>query len=132
MNHTVNKTTGLDFGGMLGIDTTFVLFFLALEYGRAVRLFSVDGALMGTTMLMVMILPYFLPSAYSKPSFSNWVAGRTAITILGMFAGVFLSWSVGSLLPEALRFVPLTGLIITAMISCYVQFYGLMKLRLAK
>lgn len=121
-----------EFGGVISIDTTFVLFFLALEYGRAVRLFSVDGALMGTTMLMVLALPYFLPSRYAKPTFSNWIAGRTAIAGLGIILGTAMSWSVGTILPASIGFLPMAGLIIAATLSCYIQFYSLMKLRPAK
>ena len=132
MDHTSDKTTGFGFGGMLGIDTTFVLFFLALEYGRGVQMFSIDGVLMGTTMLMVLALPYFLPSGVEKPLFANWLAGRGAIALFGIILGLVFRQSIGVVLPESLRFVPLTFLILTAMVSCYIQFYGLMKLRLAK
>lgn len=121
-----------EFGGLISIDTTFVLFFLALEYGRAVRLFSVDGVLMGTTMLMVLALPYFLPSRYAKPTFSNWIAGRTAIACLGLLLGIAMSYSVGTILPVGFGFIPMAGLIIAAFISCYIQFYSLMKLRPVK
>ena len=132
MNHTANKSTIAEFGGMVSFDTTFVLFFLALEYGRGVSMFSIDGALMGTTMLMVLVLPYFLPSRYEKPLFTNWVAGRTAIALFGMLLGVVFRQSLGTVLPESLRFMPMMLLILAAIISCYVQFYGLMKLRLSK
>lgn len=132
MNHAANNMTGSGLGGMVNIDTTFVLFFLALEYGRGVSMFSIDGALMGTTMLMVLVLPYFLPSRYEKPLFTNWVAGRTAIALFGMLLGVVFRQSLGTVLPESLRFMPMMLLILAAIISCYVQFYGLMKLRLSK
>ncbi len=121
-----------EFGGLISIDTTFVLFFLALEYGRAVRLFSVDGVLMGTTMLMVLALPYFLPSRYAKPTFSNWIAGRTAIACLGLLLGIAMSYSVGTILPVGFSVIPMAGLIVAAFISCYIQFYSLMKLRPVK
>ncbi|CAN5512262.1 hypothetical protein BH10ACI3_BH10ACI3_03130 [soil metagenome] len=132
MNHTSNKIAGTEFGGMVGIDTTFVLFFLALEYGRGVQPFSIDGLLMGTTMMMVLALPYFLPSRYEKPSFSNWLLGRGAIALVGMILGVAFKQSLGVVLPAGLRFLPMTFLILASMVSCYVQFYGLLKLRLAK
>jgi hypothetical protein len=130
MKHTSNKIIG--FGGMVGIDTAFVLFFLALEYGRAVRVFSVDGSLMAITMSMVIVLPYFLPSQVDKPTFANWMLGRSAIALFGVLIGVALQHSIGVVLPESLRFVPMTFLILASMVSCYIQFYGLMKLRLAK
>ena len=132
MNHTSNNMTGSGFGGMTSIDTTFVLFFLALEYGRGVSMFSIDGVLMGTTMLMVLVLPYFLPSPYEKPLFANWLAGRGAIAVLGMLLGLIFRQSLGTVLPESLRFMPMMFLILTGIVSCYIQFYGLMKLRLAK
>lgn len=128
----MNKLTETGIGSMVAIDTTFVLFFLALEYGRAVQMFSVDGLLMGVTMLMVLVLPYFLPSRYEKPEFSNWLVGRGAIALCGITLGFAFRQSIGVVIPESLRFMPLTFLILASMISCYIQFYGLMKLRLVK
>jgi hypothetical protein len=113
-------------------DTAFVLFFLALEYGRSIRLFSIDGVLMAITMTMVIVLPYFLPTRYEKSAFSIWVLGRSAIAAVGIVLGIAFSQSVGVVVPESLRSMPLTLLIVAAMISCYIQFYGLLKLRLAK
>ena len=132
MKHTTDKITRFGFGGMVSIDTTFVLFFLALEYGRGVQMLSVDGLLMGITMLMVLALPYFLPSQTEKPLFINWLAGRGAIALFGVLLGLAFRQSLGVVLPEPLRFMPLTFLILASMVSCYIQFYGLLKLRLAK
>ena len=126
------QNTVSEFGGMISVDTTFVLFFLALEYGRAVRFFSLDGALMGTTMLMVLVLPYFLPARYAKPTFSNWLAGRTAIALFGMILGSILSITAGTMLPASVKYVPMAGLVITSLLSCYIQFYSLIRLRPAK
>ena len=133
MKNTINNNTrfGYDFTGF-GIDTLFVLFFLALEYGRAVQLFSIDAALMLTTMAMVLILPYFLPSKSARPTLGTWLKLRGLVAVAGLTFGVLYSRSVGIVLPESLKFVPMTFLILTAMVSCYVQFYGLMRLRLAK
>ena len=132
MKHTQDKIAGSGFGGMVGIDTTFVLFFLALEYGRSVQMFSVDGLLMGITMLMVLTFPYFLPSNREKPLFANWMMGRGALALFGILLGFAFKQSLGVVLPESLRFMPLTFLILASMVSCYIQFYGLLKLRLAK
>ena len=132
MKHTLHKIVGSGFGGMVGIDTTFVLFFLALEYGRAVQIFTVDGLLMGVTMLMVLVLPFFLPSQFEKPLFSNWLIGRGAVVLFGILLGFAFKQSLGVIVPGSLRFMPMTFLVLASMISCYVQFYGLMKLRLAK
>ena len=132
MKTASKKIAGLGFGGMVGIDTMFVLFFLALEYGRAVQMFSIDGLLMGITMLMVLTLPYFLPSGSEKPLFANWMMGRGAIALAGILLGFAFKQSLGVVLPGGLRFMPMTFLILASMVSCYIQFYGLMKLRLAK
>jgi hypothetical protein len=132
MKHTSDKIAGFEFGGIIGVDTTIVLFFLSMEYGRAVQMFSVDGLLMGTTMLMVLVLPFFLPSQYEKPLFANWMIRRGAVALIGILFGFVFKQSLGVLLPESLRFMPMMFLIVASMASCYVQFYGLMKLRLAK
>ncbi len=132
MKHTTDNIRGSALSGMIGIDTTFVLFFLALEYGRGLQFSSIDGLLMGFTLLMVLVLPYFLPSRYEKPGFSNWLAGRCAIALFGALLGVAFTKTLGVILPESLRFMPLTLLILASMVSCYIQFYSLLKLRLAK
>lgn len=123
--------SGYDFFGF-GIDTILVLFFLALEYGRAVEFLSVDALLMLTTMAMVLILPYFLPSKSARPTLGSWLKLRTSVAVVGLGLGVLYSRSAGIVMPESLRSVPMTFLILTAMVSCYVQFYGLLRLRLAK
>lgn len=126
------KTTNDKIAIFGGFDTLAVLFFLGLEYGRAVRVFSMDGFLMGTTMLMVLVLPYFLPSRLLKASFGNWMISRSIVTMAAIFLGVALRQSLGTILPETLRFMPMTLLILTSMVSCYIQFYSLLKLRPAK
>ncbi len=130
MKHTAYK--GIGFGKGFGIDTVAVLFFLALEYGRGVQAISMDGLLMGVTITMVLVLPYFLPSGAARPSFGNWILIRGGIALFGMTLGVAFKQSLGVIVPESMRFMPMTFLILTSMISCYIQFYSLMKLRLAK
>jgi hypothetical protein len=113
-------------------DTTFVLFFLGLEFGRTVGSFSFDTVLMLMTIAMVAVLPYFLPSEAERPAFMKWLAGRSLIIALATGLGAILAPTYGTLLPEGFRFMPLTLLIVAAMTSCFAQFYGLMRLRLAK
>ena len=132
MNYTTEKGATFKVKGLAGIDTAFVLFFLALEYGRAVTMFSMDGLLMGVTMSMVLVLPYFLPSQFEKPLFANWMISRGSVALVGIVLGFMFRQSLGVLMPESFRFMPLTFLILASMVSCYIQFYGLMKLRLAK
>ena len=123
-----NEMTG---GKSFGFDTSFVLFFLAVEFGRTVFSLSFDNVFLFLTLLMVAVLPYFLLSD-EKPTFGNWLLGRSLIVGLAILLGAMFKQSLGVVLPETFRFLPMTLLIATAMLSCYVQFYGFFKLRLAK
>lgn len=83
------------------------------------------------TLLTVAVLPYFLLSD-EKNGLTNWLFGRSLIAGLGVMLGVIFKQSLGIVLPDTFRFLPMTLLIVTAMICTYVQFYGFLKLRLAK
>jgi hypothetical protein len=113
------------------IDTTFVLFFLAIEFGRTFSRLSLDNIFLFATLLMILVVPYFL-TAGEKPKFSGWFFGRSLIASFAMLLGMMFQKSIGVVLPETFKFLPMTLLIITAMLSCYVQFYGFLKLRLVK
>lgn len=113
------------------IDTTFVLFFLAVEFGQMLGTFGFETVFFAITLLMVAVLPYFL-QLEEKQNFGNWLLGRSLITALAISIGVMFKQSLGVVLPETFRFLPMTLLIVTAMLSCYIQFYGFLKLRLAK
>jgi hypothetical protein len=113
------------------VDTTFVLFFLGLEFGRTIQNFTFDGFLLFVTMLMVAAMPYYLITE-DRPAFGKWLSGRAVIAVFATFLGAVLNSAYGSVLPESFRFMPLTLLIVAAMMSCFIQFYGLMRLRLAK
>jgi NhaP-type Na+/H+ or K+/H+ antiporter len=128
----MTRNNGLKIAESFSIDTTFVLFFLALELGRTTNFLAIDTLLLSITMLMVLVLPYFLPSEREQPSFGTWIGVRGAIAAFGIMLGLAFQKSIGHLAPETLKLVPMTGLIIAAMISSYVQFYSLLKLRLAK
>jgi hypothetical protein len=113
------------------IETTFVLFFLAVEFGQSVQGFGLDGIALGLTLAAIIVLPYFLPSN-EKPSFANWILGRSLIAGFAVLLGAMFRQSLGVVLPEMFRYLPMTLLILTAMIGCYIQFYSFFKLRLAK
>ncbi len=113
------------------VDTTFVLFFLAIEFGRSFSGFTLDNVFLALTLLMLIALPYFLASG-EKPNFANWLLGRCLIAGFAVLLGVLFQQSLGIILPETFRFLPMTFLIVTAMFSCYIQFYGFLKLRLIK
>ena len=115
----------------LSVDTSFVLFFLAVEFGRTFFSLSLDNIFMFFTVLTVAVLPYFLLSE-EKPTFANWLLGRGLIAGLAIMLGAMFKQSLGVVLPETFRFLPMTLLIVTAMLCCYIQFYSFFKLRLAK
>jgi hypothetical protein len=123
-----NETAG---GKSFAVDTTFVLFFLAIEFGRTFSRQSLDNVFLFATLLMILIVPYFL-TAGEKPNFSGWFFGRSLIASFAMLLGMMFQKSIGVVLPETFKFLPMTLLIVAAMISCYVQFYNFLKLRPAK
>ena len=113
------------------VDTTFVLFFLAIEFGQTLTSFGLDTVFLAITLGSIAVLPYFLPMN-DKPKFGNWLVGRGAITGFAILLGLAFKQSLGVILPEEFRFLPMTLLIVTAMASCYFQFYGFLKLRFVK
>lgn len=113
------------------VDTSFVLFFLAVEFGRTFFSLSLDNVFLFLTLLAVAILPYFLLTD-EKSGLADWLFGRSLIAGLAIMLGVIFKQSLGVVLPEMFRFLPMTLLIVTAMLCCYVQFYGFLRLRLAK
>ena len=114
------------------VDTTFVLFFLAVEFGRSITGFDVGTALMMTTLLSFIVLPYFLPATGEKPEFSIWLVRRSAIALFAAGVGVLFSRSVGTTFPDAFAYLPMTLLIVTAMTSTILQFYGFLALNTAR
>ena len=115
----------------LSVDTSFVLFFLAVEFGRTFFSLSLDNIFMFFALLTVAVLPYFLLSD-EKPNFAKWLLGRSLIAGFAILLGAMFKQSLGMVLPETFRFLPLTLLIVTAMLCCYIQFYSFFRLRLAK
>lgn len=125
------RTETVDNDGF-AVETTFVLFFLAIELGQSFSFYALDSLLLAATLLMMLVLPYFLYSNEEKPRFSNWLFGRSLIAGFALLLGVAFKQTLGVVLPETFRFLPMTMLIATAMISCYIQFYGFLKLRPVK
>ena len=113
------------------VDTTFVLFFLAVDCGQRFS-FGIDGTLSAVTLSMFIVLPYFLPFQGEKPEFERWLFGRVVIAAFVILLGAIFRQTLGVILPDMFRFLPLTLLIVAAMISCYIQFYSLLRFRLAK
>jgi hypothetical protein len=114
------------------LDTTFVLFFLGVDFGQTMSFFAFDGVLSLITLAMLTVFPYFLPHNGERPEFGNWVLGRVLIAAFAVALGLAFRQSLGVLLPDVFKFVPMTLLIVAGMLSFYIQFYGMMKFRLAR
>lgn len=114
------------------LDTTFVLFFLALDLGQGWLTVGIEGLLAIVTLGMFVGVPYLLPFSGEKPNFNAWLSGRILVAAAGLTLGLMIRQSIGVLLPDAFRFVPLTMLMVAAFISCYLQLYGIIKFRLAR
>ena len=112
------------------MDTTFVLFFLAMDLGASALSWSLGLSLL--TLGAFIVLPYFLPFSGDQERFGKWLAGRIIVAAMGATFGLMLGQAVGTVLPEVFRFVPMTLLIVAAIICCNVQIYGILKHRLAR
>jgi len=114
------------------VDTTFVLFFWGIDFGQSSLAFALDSVFSVLTLGMLLVVPYFLPSMEEKPEFIDWLLGRSVITIFAIALGVIFRQSLGVVFPETFRFLPFTLVILTAMLSCSLQFYGMIRFRLAR
>ena len=119
-------------GGRFSVDTTFVLFFLAVDFGQSVLAPGIDTIATALTLGMLIALPYFLPSDAEKPDFTDWLVGRTLIAIFAVLLGIMYQTSLGVVLPSTFGFLPMTLLIVTGALSCYLQFYAMIRFRLAR
>ncbi len=117
---------------VFAIDTTFVLFFLAMDLGFSVFGAGFDVIISAATLAMFLVVPYFLPFNGERPDFGMWLLGRSLLAVFAFGTGVLLFNAVGTVLPASFRSLPMTLLIVSAIISCYTQLYGIMRLRLAR
>ena len=112
------------------LDTTFVLFFLAMDLGQTSIGLDLGSFISGLTLLAFLVLPYFLFSDRGA-SFARWLTGRGLVAVTGAMFGLILDQAVGTLLPETFRYVPMSLLIVAAIICCNIQIYAILKNRLA-
>ncbi len=113
------------------VDTSFVLFFLAVDVGRNFGNIGFDTVLLAVALLAVAIFPYFLMTD-EEISIGKWLSGRASIVGFAVLLGVLFNQSIGIVFPEAFSFLPFTFLMLTAVVSCYIQFHKFFKFRLAK
>jgi len=126
------QASELESAGRFTLDTTFVLFFLAMDLGLVGMNFGFATALQLMTVVAFLVLPYFLPFTGDQQGFSKWIIGRIVVAAVGITFGLMLGQAIGTVLPDAFRFVPMTLLIVAAIICCNVQIYGILKHRLAR
>ncbi len=117
---------------VFAIDTTFVLFFLAMDLGFSVFAAGFDVVISAATLGMFLVVPYFLPFDGERPDIGMWLLGRLLLAVFAFGTGVLLFNAVGPVLPASFRSLPMTLLIVSAIVSCYTQLYGIMRLRLAR
>jgi hypothetical protein len=132
MSSTIQSTFVHTQDKRFAVDTTFVLFFLAVDFGQALQHTGIDAVLSLVTLGMLLVLPYFLPFEGERPDFTGWILGRGLIAVFATILGIMYGRSVGILLPETFRFLPMTLVILTALASCYLQFCAMIKFRLAR
>ncbi|QYU68173.1 hypothetical protein J4558_25615 [Leptolyngbya sp. 15MV] len=123
----INETGATPFA----LDTTFVLYFLALDFGQAWIGLGYEGLLSTITLLAFIILPYFLLFSEERPLFQGWVAGRFILAAFGIVMGLLMRQAIGILLPEWFAYMPMTLLIASAFFSLYFQLYGILRFRLS-
>jgi hypothetical protein len=128
MLRTTSITTFPANASAYGIDTLAVLYLLAFEYGRAVVPASTDGALMGVAMAMVLVFPYFFPTTGDRPQLSSWMLVRGAAAVIGIAGGAAFGLSVGVLIPQSLKFVPMALLMLAVAISFCIQSASFFRL----
>jgi hypothetical protein len=126
----MSRTSEAESTRQFTLDTTFVLFFLAMDLGGSALSWSLGLSLL--TLAAFIVLPYFLPFSGDKERFGKWLVGRIIVAAVGATFGLMLGQAVGTVLPEVFRFVPMTLLIVAAIVCCNVQIYGILKHRLAR
>jgi len=116
---------------VFAVETTFVLFFLALDLGSGIYGPGVDAALSILTIATFVVLPYLLPFSGEKPEFAGWAVGRLCIAGIGVIAGMGIQTASGTIFPEFVRFVPMLLLIVSGIFCAATQIRGIIRVRLA-
>ena len=112
-------------------DTTFVLFFLAMDLVGSFSGLGLDLLLSLVTIGLFAVMPYLLSFEGERPEFWGWLTGRLSIGVTGAISGLAISASAGVFLPETFKYVPFTLLIISGIFCAFTQLRVIMKVRLA-
>ncbi|REJ78619.1 MAG: hypothetical protein DWQ47_03990 [Acidobacteria bacterium] len=117
-------------GNSVEFDTSFIVFFLAMEIGRTGSIFALENIVMLPALVAVMVAPfYFLPE---DMSYSRWFAGRAVIAGLGLIIGAAFGAAVGPLFPEVFSFLPFTFLVMASMVTAFLSFASLLRFEEAR
>ncbi len=119
-------------GSFHSVDTSIVLFFLAMELAASAGGNGLDLGLSLLAIAAFAVLPYFLPGSHESMPFLHWLFGRTAIAFLGGLTGLGFAYAVAPAAAPAYASLPMTLLIFAAFVSCLVQLYVMMKASLAR
>lgn len=124
----MSKSNAIAGTGMF--ETTFLLFFLAIDLGQGLLNGSIDTLALGIAVAAVAILPYFLPTA-GDIGLTEWLTGRGSITLLGLVLGLAFGQIVGVLIPGYFSVVPLMAATVAACVSCFMLFANHFRLGFA-
>jgi len=118
--------------GRFAMDTTFVLFFLAMDIGASFSGLGFELILSAMTAAMFIAAPYLLPFSGEKPEFRGWLLGRLFIAVIGVIGGLAVQAAAGNVLPESVKYMPMTLLIVAGILCAFSQFYAMIRIRLAR
>ncbi len=124
MNYRTQKLTRTP---QFTIDSSFILFCLALEFGRSLGTFSLETVLFAFIVGFMAIASFWLPKSNDETTFGNWLLTRFAIVGIAAFSGVLFDQFAGTIMPETFKFLPTTLLLVTSMAWTFFQFYGFLK-----
>ena len=91
-----SQETELENTRQFTLDTTFVLFFLAMDLAQMSLSMSFSTLLQVFTLLVFLVVPYFLPFTSENRSFSNWLIGRIVVAGAGVMFGLMLGQAIGT------------------------------------
>ena len=115
------------------LDTSFVLFFLAMDaVGAFEGFFDLGFAVSVITVGTFIALPYFLPFEGERPNFGIWAFGRLNIALVGVLAGWAVQMASGVVFPESIKYLPMTLLIVSGIFCAFSQMRGIIRVRLAR
>jgi hypothetical protein len=127
----LSNSKGEERANYFALDTTFVLFFLAMELASSISSLDFGTFLSIFTIGIFVVLPYFLSFAGEKPEFTVWLLGRVFIAIVGLIGGLAIQFGAGTVFSESARFLPMTLLVISGIFCAGSQIRDIIRVRLA-